>query len=359
MQTGTTTESLQTTVDITVLVCTFNRRKELRELLSSAMAQQTGGAFTYEILVVDNNSNDGTRELVEGLIAEGHVTLRYLFEGRQGRSFALNTGLGAARGAIYAIADDDLILPPDYLRRVHEAFRAHPEVSAVAGKVLPLWAAPAPAWLTEEHWSALAVVDYGPEEVRADADKQICLLAGAFRRADVEAVGGYRLELGVDKARIGGTEDVDLLARLYEVGRKGLYLPDLWLNHRVETNRLTKAYHRRWHTGHGRFYAAMRAPEVERSPVRLFDVPMHMYRQAAANAKAWLMCLARGRNAEAFRRETELRFFAGYFRARSKEFFAAGTKPVAGELAIIANVLSGKMTRRISAPASQKSVKGD
>src|SRR5690349_19001915 len=111
-------ERTQTKVDITVLVCTFNRREDLRELLTSALRQETDGSFTYEILVVDNNSDDGTRELIEGLIAEGHNAVRYLFERRQGKSFALNTGLGAARGAIYLVADDDLVLPPGYLRCV-------------------------------------------------------------------------------------------------------------------------------------------------------------------------------------------------------------------------------------------------
>lgn len=346
MQKETTTEKAQVEVDITVLVCTFNRHEKLRELLASALAQQTGGAFTNEILVVDNNSDDGTRQLVESLIAERREIMRYLFEGRQGRSFALNTGLSAARGSIYVIADDDLILPPHYLRRIWEAFCANPDVSVVAGKVLPLWARPAPVWLTQEHWSALALCDYGAEEFRTDTNKQICLLAGAFRRADVDAVGGYHPALGVTKGRIGGTEDVDLLSRLYEVGRQGLYLPDLWLSHKVEADRLTQAYHRRWHTGHGRFYAAMRMPEVERTPTRLFDVPAHLYRQALEAAAGWLTCLARGRGAAAFRYETRLRFFTGFFRARAGEFFVTGAGSLTRELEVIAQMLANKMTRR-------------
>lgn len=350
MQMGTMTERTQTPVDITVLVCTFNRREELRELLRSAMAQQTGGSFTYEILVVDNNSDDGTCPLVQSLIADGHESIRYLFEGRQGRSFALNTGLGAARGAIYVIADDDLVLPPHYLHRVWEVFCANPDLSVVAGKVLPLWAKPAPAWLTREHWSALALSDYGAEEFRTNTNKPICLLAGAFRRADVDAVGGYHPALGVTKGRIGGTEDVDLLSRLYEVGRQGLYLPDLWLSHKVEADRLTQAYHRRWHTGHGQFYAAMRVPEVERASTRLFDVPAHLYRQALEAAASWLTCLAQGRWAAAFQCETRLRFFAGFFRARAGEFFVAGAGSLTRELAVIVHTLANKMTRRAGRP---------
>jgi glycosyltransferase involved in cell wall biosynthesis len=351
MKTGITTESRPPIVDMTVLVCTYNRREDLRELLLSALSQETGGAFTYEILVVDNNSSDGTRDLVESLTGEGHDAIRYLFERRQGKSFALNTGLSESRGAVYLIADDDLILPPDYLRRVWDAFRAHPEVSVVAGKVLPIWcgAVPAcPAWLTQEHWSALALCDYGAEKLYTGVNEPICLLAGAFRRAHVEAVGGYHLDLGVSKSRIGGTEDVDLLARLYEAGHKGLYLPDLWLKHKVQADRLTKAYHRRWHTGHGRFYAAMRAPEVEHSSSRLFDVPAHLYRQAMADGASWLSFAARGRSADAFLHETRLRFFAGFFCARTKEFVSAGTGGRKSELGMAVDAIADKMTRRLN-----------
>ena len=52
------------TVDITLLVCTFNRSKDLRALLDTALAQDTGSDFSYEVIVVDNNSTDDTREVV-------------------------------------------------------------------------------------------------------------------------------------------------------------------------------------------------------------------------------------------------------------------------------------------------------
>lgn len=334
------------TVDITVLVCTYNRCADLRELLASALAQETDGLFTYEILVVDNNSSDGTRQLVAEVSATGGRAVRYLFEGQQGKSFALNAGLRAARGQIYLVVDDDQILPPDYLRTVWQAFRAHPQVSVVSGKVLPLWSRPAPAWLTPKHWSALALADYGAEQFYADADKPICLLAGAFRLADVQAVGGYDPELGVWKRSGIGIEDAELLTRLYKAGRRGLYLPGLALHHKVEPQRLTKTYHRRWHVSHGQRYAAMRAPEMERARARLFDVPAHLYGQAATAAAAWLQCFVRGRWAEAFTHETRLCFCAGFFGARSRSFLSAGASGLAHELTSLVYALGHRLTRR-------------
>jgi glycosyltransferase involved in cell wall biosynthesis len=304
-------------VDVTLLVCTFNRRADLQEMLETALAQETDGSFTYEVLVVDNNSNDGTRSVVEDLIRNGHTNLRYLFEPRQGKGFALNTGLAAARGHIYTVADDDFILPGAWVRRIVEAFRQHPDASFVSGKVLPLWPAEVPAWAAgTEHWSALALADYGDQPFCADENRQVCLLACSFRRRDVDAVGGYRTALGVARDLIGGVEDLEILQRLWKSGRKGVYLPDISFQHKVPASRLTMEYHRRWHTGHGRFYARLRDEQFERSRARLFDVPLHVFRQAGGAALAWLKWRMRRRPREAFTEETKLRFLFGYLAER-------------------------------------------
>lgn len=332
----------QQAIDMTVLVCTFNRCADLRELLESVTAQKTGGAFTYEVLVVDNNSKDDTRGVVESFINRGHKNFRYLFEGRQGRSNALNTGLDAARGAIYVLADDDIILPEDYLRKIFEAFQSHPEVSFVGGKVLPRWKSEVPSWLTQRHWSAIAMSDYGANEFYTDEANQFCLLAGSFRLADVKAVGGYHRELGVSKGSIGGTEDVDLFARLFKAGRRGMYLPNVELYHKVEPERLTKEYHRRWHTGHGRHYAVMRAAEVEESRARLFDVPVHLYKQAAVSTLRWMQNTLRGKSEEAFWYETQLRFFVGFFRKRREDYRASGRRSTVREIAAFLRALKAR-----------------
>lgn len=339
-------KDLQTSADISLLVCTYNRREDLRELLMTAVAQETGGAFAYEIIVVDNNSSDDTRRIVEEFIAGGHRNIRYLFEGRQGKSHALNTGLSAARGWIYTICDDDFILPENWLKDIFEAFRVHTEVSFVSGKVLPLWQSAAPAWLTQKHWSPIAMADYGEESFYADADNQICLLACSFRLADVKAVGGYHSELGVSKGKIGGTEDAEILQRLWKSGRKGIYLPHIAFYHKVTQDRLTKGYHRRWHTGHGRFYALMREEEFERSSARLFDVPAHLYKQAMRDALSCLVNSLRGNREQAFQHETQLCFFKGFFRQRRADYRAAGRHGTVRELVRFARALAGGKTQR-------------
>lgn len=311
-------------MDVTVLVCTYNRCADLREMLQTALAQETDGTFTFEVLVVDNNSTDGTRDVVHELIADGHPNLRYVFEGTQGKSYALNTGLSAMRGQVYTIADDDFVLPPDWLKKILAAFRAYPDASYVSGKVLPLWEGEVPAWLGREHWSCLALADYGSRELVIDESRQLCLLACSFRVAHVRAAGGYREALGVSEKSIGGIEDLDILQRLWNAGRHGVYVPDIFFHHKVQQDRLTKPYHRRWHTGHGRFYATMRHAEFEGSGARLYDVPAHLYRGAAAAALQWLAWMLRGNSGKAFEAETRLRFFHGFYRERRRTYGGRG-----------------------------------
>lgn len=297
-------------------------------MLESALAQQAPD-FSFEILVVDNNSTDGSAQLVRELIAAGQPNLRYLFEPRQGKGFALNTGLEQIRGTVFAIGDDDLVFPPNYLASLMDGFRTYPESACVGGKVLPLWPGPVPSWLTTAHWAALAMADYGEVPIVTGSAKPLCLLAGAFRADSVRAVGGYHNGLAVSAGRTGGTEDVDLLRRLYDRGQAGLYWPGAVVYHKVEGARIHKRYHRRWHTQHGASYAIMRDPEVERGRWRILGIPAHLLRQAAADLLGWVIAAARLRPAAAFERELKVRFALGYAAERLRQR-GAGRDPGGG-----------------------------
>jgi glucosyl-dolichyl phosphate glucuronosyltransferase len=246
------------------------------------VAQEAAGALSYEILVVDNNSTDGTRDAVERLHARHPERIRYLFEPRQGKSFALNRGIGEIRGEYYAIVDDDFILPPDWVRRVIDGFTNHPDAAFLGGKVLPRWGAPPPPWLGQEHWPPIALADYGEGEFTVSADRPICLLACTFRTAAVRDAGGYDTRLSVSAGKIGGVEDLEILQRLWSAGHHGVYLPGLSFEHKVEPRRLTRSYHLAWHRGHGESYAMMRDREFERSRLRLLGAPLHVYRQVVS-----------------------------------------------------------------------------
>jgi glycosyltransferase involved in cell wall biosynthesis len=308
---------LAPSVDFTLLVCSYNRVRDLEELLETALSQETCGEFSYEVIVVDNNSTDHTRSVVLSFIARHGDRLRYFFEARQGKSHALNTGLAAMHGRYYAIVDDDFILPSEWLLGIAHAFRRHPDAAFVSGKVLPRWETDPPAWLTRQHWSALALADYGEVEFRADAARDLCLLACIFRADAVQAIGGYDVLLGVNGDKIGGVEDLDILRRLWAAGYHGVYVPTLWFEHKVAGVRLSKSYHRRWHRGHGRSRAMMRVDE-ERLPL-LAGVPRYMFREALSMLVLIPVRYLLGREPDAFTAESRLWFIVGFMSERWKQ----------------------------------------
>ena len=313
--------------EISVVLSIYNRAALLHRAIESVL-RQAPGAARYEIIVVDNNSTDDTERVVRSFIERGGRNLRYVFEGRQGVSYTRNSGIAHSSAPIAAFFDDDVTVSPGWVDTIKRAFEEHPEVDCVGGCVLPAWDLDPPSWLTREHWAPLALQDYGDKPIRVNRNNPLCLLSAnfAFRRAALERIGLFEPELQRVKDGIGSMEDLELLTRFWRAGGHALYLPSLTVIASVPSERLTKRYHRRWHTGHGFFYAMLRSEEVERSKAgRLFDVPAHLYKQAMKDALRWLRCKLAGSGDEAFRYEARLRFFAGFFRKRRADYHARTT----------------------------------
>lgn len=313
-------------VEVSVVISTYNRSTPLRRAITALLSQT--GDVAYEILVVDNNSSDGTRDAVESLASGNQSVLRYLFEGRQGLSYARNCGIANARAPLVAFTDDDVQAANDWVQQIKTTFDAHPEIDFLGGKVLPRWPGTPPAWVGQGHWPPLALVDYGEQSFVVDAGRQLCLIGAnfAFRRVVFEQLGAFKADFQRVKDGIGSLEDHEMLLRLWHAGRKGLYVPSLQVIAEIEPERLDKRYHRRWHTGHGRFTALLRLEQIERSRLRLFGVPGHLFRQAFADAVGWAVCELGNHPGRAFQHETRLRFFHGFVKQRCRDFFRRAHK---------------------------------
>src|SRR4029079_7485093 len=128
---------------LSVLICTYNRSALLEQTLGTLQTAYPPDRCTVEVIVVDNNSTDDTREVVRQAAATGPYSVRYLAERQQGKSFALNNGPASAHGDVIALTDDDVLPARDWLQRIVANFRAA-DVMFVFGKVLPRWEVPPP-----------------------------------------------------------------------------------------------------------------------------------------------------------------------------------------------------------------------
>src|SRR5262249_15079966 len=103
-------------VRFSIVIATYNRAALLHDTLDSLARLRT--AAPWEVIVVDNNSPDHTRSVIEAAAPAYPVPLRYAFEPEQGRSAALNRGFRLAAGEIVVTTDDDVRVNPDWLNTI-------------------------------------------------------------------------------------------------------------------------------------------------------------------------------------------------------------------------------------------------
>ena len=100
---------------VSVIIPVYNAEKTLKQCLDSVVSQDFEN---FEIIVVDNNSTDGSKGIIDSFLAGRKV--KYFFEEKRGRGAARNTGLRVARGEIIAMTDADCIVSVDWLKRLTE-----------------------------------------------------------------------------------------------------------------------------------------------------------------------------------------------------------------------------------------------
>ena len=333
----------QQSADVSVVISTYNRATQLGATLGALLCQRADG-IRWEAIIVDNNSTDDTPDVVQSYIARGAIELTYVFEARQGLAFGRNAGIARARAPLIAFTDDDVCPAPDWVLRIKRCFDEHPANDFIGGKVLPCWREEPPAWLTPDHWSPLALVDYGNEMFVVNQQRPVCVVGAnmAFRREVFDRIGLFSPELQRVKDGIGSSEDYDLQIRLLDAGGSGLYAPDIVVMSEVQPERTTKRYHRHWYAGHGGFSSRMRLKErlssnglasPERTEAVLFDVPGFVYRELCYSVGRWWRATVRGDVSKAFFHENRARHCVYYIRERYSQHASGRKHSVPAEIA--------------------------
>ena len=274
---------------ISVIVATKDRETLLAQTLA-ALAVQTLPRDRGEIIVADNASGDGTREVVERAAARGQgFPVRYLHVPQPGKSSAVNRALESARGDLIAFTDDDVLPEPVWLEKLQAAVD---ETGAdfIAGRIVPIWEAPAPVWMSPALYGVIAVPDNGLERlpIALGRNEQIIPIGAnmAVRASVVRRRGGLRPDLG----KLGGTlrtgEDHEFFLRMIHDGCRGIYEPLATVHHWVPRARLDRRYFRAWYHQNGRDVA--RLESAYPSAVRFLGVPRYLWRAAAIDGAAAL-----------------------------------------------------------------------
>src|SRR5260370_19870424 len=113
-------------MDVTVLIPTYNGREVLARLLESLRNAEPTDGFDWEIIVIDNNSPDDTKSVVESFRTGNRLDVTYIFAPEPGKTRALNRGLLEATGMFVAFLDHDVVVAPNYVTGLREAIRSQP-----------------------------------------------------------------------------------------------------------------------------------------------------------------------------------------------------------------------------------------
>ena len=242
-----------TGLNVTVILCTYNRAGSLATTLESLAASQLPESITWEVLVVDNNSTDQTREVVEDFCRRCQGRFRYLFEPNPGKSRALNAAIANARGKILAFVDDDVTVEPRWLQNLTAELHSG-EWAGSAGRILPAQAFTPPPWLSWKEFGGVlcAHFDLGDQPRKLDIDHPPYGANMAFLKSAFERYGGFRLDLGPRPNSQLRNEDVEFARRLLKAGEGLRYEPSAVVYHPVPQGRVTKEFVLSWWFDFGR-----------------------------------------------------------------------------------------------------------
>ncbi len=233
-------------MNLTVVLCSYNRGESLARALNSAAALTVPESIGWQILVVDNNSTDHTSEVCEEFCRRYPDRFHYLFEPQQGLSYARNAGVREARGDIIVFMDDDVTVEPTWLHNLTAELHGG-EWAGAGGRVLPLWTCPPPRWLPREGRYALApltVFDMGAEA--GELTEAPFGANMAFRKEMFQKYGGFRTDLGRRPGTLIGNEDTEFGKRLLMGGERLRYEPSALMYHPVQEARIQKDYFLAW-----------------------------------------------------------------------------------------------------------------
>jgi glycosyltransferase involved in cell wall biosynthesis len=272
---------------LTVVLCTYNRCESLARALASVARSSVPSSVRWEVLVIDNNSRDETRTVVERFCHKFPGRFRYIFEPQQGKSYALNRAIHDSSGDVLAFMDDDVEVDEHWLHKLTSPLNDQ-RWSGAGGRILPDAGFIPPRWLDTTPQYALAPFAlFNLGQTAGELKESPFGTNMAFRKEMFSKYGGFRTDLGPQPGSEIRSEDTELGTRLLSGGERFWYEPSAVVYHPVQAERVRKLYLLKWWFDKGRAEIRELAAPGELGS-RFFGVPIVLYRRLCVWAIRWL-----------------------------------------------------------------------
>ncbi|MEM9849640.1 MAG: glycosyltransferase [Bacteroidota bacterium] len=240
---------------VSVVICTYNGANRLSPTLTHIAQQKVDKSIDWEVLLIDNNSSDGSGEIATKIWQRTacEVPFSVVVETKAGLSHAKARGLKESSKSYLIYVDDDNSISANYVQKVFDIFEAHQDVAVCSGDgmiavpdtfSLPTW------WEKFQH--AYAVGLQGKREGYSDRSF-LWGASSAFRVSALEQL--YELHELYLTGRIGSKltagEDAELCMSLQLLGYRLFYSPQLQYQHHIPTDRINRNYLEKVQAGFG------------------------------------------------------------------------------------------------------------
>jgi glycosyltransferase involved in cell wall biosynthesis len=222
------------------IVCTQNRATYLRKAINS-LENQSLSKDLFEIIVVDDGSEDETRSIVLNEF-KYLDNLSYLFQSQRGLSAGRNLSCKHATGKILAYIDDDAVADSKWLEQLLIVYEQYSDAWVVGGKIDLMFEGNLPNWLHPELFGFLGHLDYGDKIITITPPLRLGGGNFSIRKEFLEKIGYFSPLLGRDNYSLLSNEEIELLSRVVKWGGKSYYTPRAVVKHAVSQQRLKREY---------------------------------------------------------------------------------------------------------------------
>jgi GT2 family glycosyltransferase len=297
------------TVELSVVICTYNRAAFLRDTLESFFKCHFDPEHPVELLLVDNRCTDDSPRIIDGYARQYPGVVKYIAEPNLGLCHARNTAIRRSTGNVIAFVDDDVYFDPRWVAEVLKVFHEHPEAACMGGNTHPLFEEGRPDYISEDLMSIYGSSNSGNAVKLMVYPEHPIGVNMAFRREVVEQVGLFDPSLQRKGSSLLSGDETDFFRRVDRLGLKTIYAPGAVIYHRVPKGRTEKRWILRryfWEgvsdavlnqlaTSPGRFARMRSAAQEARSLVRLISggywLPRKLYWHVRGlSFKNWAWC---------------------------------------------------------------------
>lgn len=217
---------------VSVVVTTRNRENDLKHCLGSLACQLE---IIDELIVIDNNSSDGTARVVENFSKAVNFKVHYVKHTKVGYPHVYNRGLREAKGDWVAFIDDDCIADPNWYKRIKLVTTHFPKLSVILGSVNE-YHIKSTAALTKFYIDEVGKL--GVVKNKLILDHEILDSKNIIYNKFFLDNNGIQFDVNLLKYAQGASEDCDLGMQIYSFGGLAIYDEKIKITHKDPTSLL-------------------------------------------------------------------------------------------------------------------------